>query len=231
MSAVISIKNLGKRYGKNVVLDKVNIDIRNGEFVAIVGKTGCGKTTMLRLVSGLMASFSGTIDIQAKKMGYLFQQPALLPWKTVKENIELYNELHNENMKSEFWINEFGLAEFLNHYPWQLSGGLQQRTALAMILLYDPDILLLDEPFSALDELTREKLNQLILDIWQKTKKTILFVTHNIGEAVFLADRIAVISEGKIREIKINLPRPRNFEIRRTKEFERYAKEIKTRIS
>ena len=227
----IVVSNLMKKFGSNVILDNVNLTVKKKEFVALVGTSGCGKTTLLRSISGLTNdSHSGSI-ICKRKIGYLFQQPAILPWKTVKENIELYNTLHNESRDSSFWINEMGLNNFLNHYPRELSGGLQQRTALAMILLTDSDILLLDEPFSALDEPTREKLNLLILAVWEKTRKTIIFVTHNIGEAVFLSDKVAILSKGKIEEIKIDLPRPRNFEMKYTKEFGKYVEEIKRKIA
>ncbi len=213
-------------------LGGIDLDIREGEFFAIVGPSGCGKSTFLEIVAGLIKPTSGRIFIDNKPIngpdlnrGIVFQGYALFPWRTVLGNIAYgleekgIPEQKREDICGKY-ITLVGLAGFENHYPYQLSGGMKQRVAIARVLAYDPDILLMDEPFAALDTQTREMLQAEVLRIWNETKKTVLFVTHNIEEAVFLADRIAVMSArpGIIKQIiEVPLVRPR-FEEQRTSE-------------
>lgn len=213
-------------------LGGIDLDIREGEFFAIVGPSGCGKSTFLEIVAGLIKPTSGRIFIDNKPIngpdlnrGIVFQGYALFPWRTVLGNIAYGLEEKGipEQKRKDIcgkYITLVGLAGFENHYPYQLSGGMKQRVAIARVLAYDPDILLMDEPFAALDTQTREMLQAEVLRIWNETKKTVLFVTHNIEEAVFLADRIAVMSArpGIIKQIiEVPLVRPR-FEEQRTSE-------------
>ncbi|WP_174806534.1 ABC transporter ATP-binding protein [Paenibacillus glycanilyticus] len=197
------------RKGREVTaLSQVSFDIHRSEFVSLLGPSGCGKSTLLRLIADLLQPTSGRITIGEeeprevrlkRKFGIVFQSPTLFEWRTVKDNIELPMEVLGLK-KSEYsaissrLIDMVGLAKFKDHYPWQLSGGMQQRVAIARALALDPPILLMDEPFSALDEFTKEKLQLDLLDIQKQTNKTIVFVTHSIPEAVFLSDRVIVMS-------------------------------------
>lgn len=215
-------------------LDNINISVKAGEFVCIIGKTGCGKTTLLRITAGLENPTSGKILIDNnqiigvnKKCTLVFQQYSIFPWFSVIQNIALPLELKGFSKierleKAKEYINLVGLSNFENARPYELSGGMQQRVAIARALAYDPEILLLDEPFGSLDERTRQKLQDLFLKIWDKRKKTIVFVTHNIDEAVTLADRILVMADSPGRvvdEIDIVLKRPRK---RLDEEFTNY---------
>ena len=166
-------------------------------------------------------------------MSLVFQKPVLLPWRTVKQNINLQNELHGKNRKIQEKIDLVGLTGFENHYPKELSGGMQQRAAIARSLVLNPELLLMDEPFGALDETTRNKLNLEILKIWKKLKPTIIFVTHSLSEAVFLSDRVIVLSNrpAKIKDIiKIDLKRPRKLEVKETMKFQKYIKCLREKI-
>ncbi len=211
-------------------LGGINLEIREGEFFAIVGPSGCGKSTFLEIVAGLTKPTSGSIYIDGRPVdspdhnrSIVFQGYALFPWRTVMENIAYgLEEKGVPKPKRKTICNEYislvGLGGFEEHYPYQLSGGMKQRVAIARALAYDPDILLMDEPFAALDAQTREILQAEVLRIWNGTKKTVIFVTHNIEEAVFLADRIAIMSArpGIIKHIiEVQLSRPR-FEEQRT---------------
>jgi NitT/TauT family transport system ATP-binding protein len=217
-------------------LKDVNLDIRQGEFVSLVGPSGCGKTTLLRTVADLQQPTSGTVSVRGqtpreirlqKKYGIVFQSPVLYEWRTVRRNVCMPMELmglpkkHRTETVTEM-LEMVGLYNFGKRYPHELSGGMQQRVGIARALAVKPEILLMDEPFSALDEFTKEKLNEDLLTIWTKTNKTILFVTHNISEAVFLSDRIVVLSPrpGRVSAIvDIPLPRPRHISIKETPEF------------
>ncbi|NIK70067.1 ABC transporter ATP-binding protein [Paenibacillus sp. BK720] len=197
------------RKGREVTaLSQVSFDIHRSEFVSLLGPSGCGKSTLLRLIADLLQPTSGRITIGEeeprevrlkRRFGIVFQSPTLFEWRTVKDNIELPMEVLGFK-KSEYsaiskqLIDMVGLTNFKDHYPWQLSGGMQQRVAIARALALDPPILLMDEPFSALDEFTKEKLQLDLLDIQKQTSKTIVFVTHSIPEAVFLSDRVIVLS-------------------------------------
>ncbi len=220
--------------GKSVALDGINLEIRDREFFAIVGPSGCGKSTFLEIVAGLVRPTSGRIYIDGAPItgpdhnrGIVFQGYALFPWRTVMGNVAYgleekgVSQHDKENICREY-ISLVGLSGFENHYPHELSGGMKQRVAIARALAYNPDILLMDEPFAALDAQTREVLQNEVLRIWNETKKTVLFVTHNIEEAVFLADRIAIMSgrPGAIKKvIEIPLLRPRSEEQRLTQDF------------
>lgn len=223
-------------------LNDVSIDIKKGEFVSLVGPSGCGKTTLLRIIADLLEPTSGTVSIggytpsEARKeqmYGIVFQNAVLYDWRTIKRNVMLPLEILRAPNKSEIadeMLELVGLKNFAKQYPFQLSGGMQQRVGIARALAMKPKILLMDEPFSALDEFTREKLNEDLLDIWHKTNKTVVFVTHNIAESVFLSDKVCVLSPhpGRLsRIVDITLPRPRTREMRNTKEFYDLVAEIR----
>jgi NitT/TauT family transport system ATP-binding protein len=217
-------------------LTGVSLDIQKGEFISLLGPSGCGKTTLLRIVANLLKPTSGEVLIEGnttesarlnRKYGMVFQSPVLYEWRTVRKNIELPLELmklkkEDRKARGEKMLDLVGLTKFADHYPHQLSGGMQQRVGIARALAIRPEILLMDEPFSALDEFTIEKLHEDLLRIWSKTNKTVIFVTHNIAEAVFLSDRVCVLSPhpGRLSAVvDITLPRPRTKEIKDTIEF------------
>ena len=237
----IMLKDIGMVYRTNdgrdvTALTGVTLDIEKGEFVSLVGPSGCGKTTLLRIIADLLTPSSGEIKISGeaphdarlkRRYGIVFQNAVLYEWRTVKKNIMLPLEimhvpLKEQTERAEKMLELVGLTEFANHYPHQLSGGMQQRVGIARALAIQPEILLMDEPFSALDEFTREKLHIDLLKIWRKTNKTIVFVTHNIQESVFLSDKICVLSPhpGRLSAVvDVNLPRPRTMEMKNTQEF------------
>jgi len=225
----IEIESLGKAYrlGKEVLvaLRDVSLDVRSGEFVSLVGPSGCGKSTLLNIVAGVVAKSNGRVRIDGKDLtgpsrrtGMMFQSPVLLPWRTNLENvllpIEVFGLQREDYLDKALKLLELvGLGAFAVRYPSELSGGMKQRVAICRMLLCDPTVLLMDEPFSALDEMSREFMNLELLRIWDELRNTVLFVTHNIGEAVFLSDRVVVMSPrpGRIsRVIPIDLPRPRS---------------------
>jgi len=205
-------------------LSSITLGVADSEFVSVLGPSGCGKTTLLRIVAGLEAPTSGTIILDGEKiegpsprMAMIFQEYSLYPWMTVINNIEFGLEMRGmkreERREKAFkYLDIVGLGEFADRYPYELSGGMRQRVAVARALAVDPHILLMDEPFGALDAQTRNMLQRELLDIWEKTRKTILFVTHSVDEAVFLSDRIVILTSrpGRVKEIvPIDLPRPR----------------------
>lgn len=217
-------------------LKDVHLNIKEGEFVSLLGPSGCGKTTLLRSIADLQEVSSGIISVKGRtpkeirlsqKYGIVFQSPVLYEWRTVRRNICLPMEVIGLSKKErtrriDEVLELVGLTKFGNKYPHQLSGGMQQRVGIARALALDPEILLMDEPFSALDEFTKEKLHMDLLNIWQKTKKTILFVTHNIQESVFLSDNVVVLSPhpGRVSAVvDINLPRPRGLDCKNSTEF------------
>lgn len=236
----IQLDNVGMVYrsnGKEVTaLTGVSLDIKRGEFISLLGPSGCGKTTLLRIVADLLQPTQGSVQVNgtdtrtarlAKKYGMVFQSPVLYEWRTVQKNVELPLELmklskEERESRSQKMLDLVGLSNFAGHYPQQLSGGMQQRVGIARALALRPEILLMDEPFSALDEFTKEKLQEDLLRIWSKTNKTVLFVTHSIAEAVFLSDRICVLSPhpGRLSAVvDVNLPRPRTADMRSSPEF------------
>jgi NitT/TauT family transport system ATP-binding protein len=237
---VIQLDGVGKRFvtrgGDEVVaLTDVSLEIKPNEFVCLVGPSGCGKSTLLRLVAGLLAPSAGTVTIGGSRVtepradtGIVFQAPTLLPWATVLDNVlfpvDMMGKLDDAaRRRARALLDLVGLAGFEGKYPRELSGGMQQRAGICRALVHDPDILLMDEPFGALDALTREELTMEVLRIWREQPKTILFVTHSIPEAVLLADRVVVMSArpGRISEvIEVALPRPRDFDMEARHEFQ-----------
>ena len=246
----IMMKNIGMTYQTSTntdvtALTNVTMNIHKGEFVSLLGPSGCGKTTLLRIIADLLVPTTGEITVGGKtpkdarlkrKYGIVFQGAVLYDWRTVKKNIMLPLEImhlpkRDCEERAEKMLELVGLKDFAKHYPRQLSGGMQQRVGIARALAIQPEILLMDEPFSALDEFTREKLHEDLLRIWRKTNKTIVFVTHNIQESAFLSDRVCVLSPhpGRISAlIDIDLPRPRTMEMKSTLEFTEYVAKIRS---
>ena len=224
------------RSGRHVAVESASMTVPAGQFVALVGPSGCGKTTLLNVLAGLLDPASGRALIDnvevsgvSNDVGYLFQRDALLPWKTVIENVQLplrYRGVpaSEARERAQVWLERVRLAGFEEHYPHQLSGGMRKRVALATIFVYSPRVLLMDEPFSALDVQTRNLMENELLEIWSITKPTVLFVTHDLEEAIGLADRVVVFTAGPGRikaDYDIELPRPRELtEIRFTSAFE-----------
>jgi NitT/TauT family transport system ATP-binding protein len=230
--------------GKVDALSKVNLQIADGEFVSFIGPSGCGKTTILRLIADLQQPTLGSLLVNgmsaeqarlARAYGYVFQAPALFPWRTIEKNLKLPLEVmgfsdSEQQQRAARYLALVNLTGFERKFPWQLSGGMQQRVSIARALSFDPDLLLMDEPFGALDEIVRDHLNEQLLQLWGKTKKTVLFVTHSIPEAVFLSTRIVVMSPrpGRIIDvIDCDFPRQRTLEIRETPEFLKVAQRVR----
>jgi NitT/TauT family transport system ATP-binding protein len=241
----INIRNLRKIYptqtGEICAIQDVTFDVFRGEFITLVGPSGCGKTTLLKIISGLLTKTDGDLTFSTEEnfdprrdVGMVFQRPVLLKWRSIVDNVLLPVEilrLRREPFypKALELLKLVGLEGFEKSYPNELSGGMQQRASISRALIHNPQLLLMDEPFGALDALTREKMNLEILRIWQETQKTVLFVTHGIQEAVFLADRVIVLSARPARMVKaieVNLPRPRTMEIKAEKEFGKLCLEI-----
>ena len=224
-----------------IALKDFSLEVGRGEFVSIVGPSGCGKSTFLNLLLGLIKPDSGEMKLDGtpitgpgQERAMVFQEFGLLPWRTVRANVELGLELKGmptpqRAERAAELINLVGLKDFARHYPHELSGGMKQRVGLARALATEPEVLLMDEPFAALDAQTRDLMQMELLQIWEHTKKTVLFVTHSIEEAAYLSDRVIVLTArpGRTKDIlKIDLPRPRDYEMRLTPEFN----EIKSRI-
>jgi len=215
-------------------LDRVSLEVHEGEFLAVVGPSGCGKSTLLRLIAGLLSPLSGGVFLNHKEvkgaqteLGIVFQSPVLLEWRTVLDNVLLQLELRGMDPgpyrgRAQALLAQVGLGEFADRYPRELSGGMKQRAAIVRALIHDPPLLLMDEPFGALDALTREQMRIDLEALWATTRKTVVFITHSIDEAVLLADRVLVMSPrpGRIeRDIPVALPRPRGLEARKRAEF------------
>jgi NitT/TauT family transport system ATP-binding protein len=217
-------------------LEGIDLDVGQGEFVSLIGPSGCGKSTLLRIVGDLISPSTGTVTVNGKTAegarrdrdyGMVFQAPVLFDWRTVEDNVKLPLEILGQDAatrtkRAREMLELVELGDFLKHHPYQLSGGMQQRVAIARALAFQPSILLMDEPFGALDEMTRERMNSEVLRIWERTGTTILFVTHSIPEAVFLSSRVVVMSArpGRITKIiDIDLPRPRNEDTRETRRY------------
>jgi NitT/TauT family transport system ATP-binding protein len=230
--------------GKVDALSNVNLQIADGEFVSFIGPSGCGKTTMLRVIADLQQPTSGALLVNGmsaeqarleRRYGYVFQAPALFPWRTIEKNLKLPLEImgfsdSEQQQRAARYLALVNLTGFERKFPWQLSGGMQQRVSIARALSFDPALLLMDEPFGALDEIVRDHLNEQLLQLWDKTGKTVLFVTHSIPEAVFLSTRIVVMSPrpGRIIDvIDCNFPRDRTLEIRETPEFLKIAQRVR----
>jgi NitT/TauT family transport system ATP-binding protein len=230
--------------GKVEALSNVGLQVAEGEFVSFIGPSGCGKTTMLRVIADLQQPTSGTLLVNgmsaeaarlARSYGYVFQAPALLPWRTIEKNLKLPLEIMGfseaeQQKRVAHYLSLVNLTGFERKFPWQLSGGMQQRVSIARALSFDPALLLMDEPFGALDEIVRDHLNEQLLQLWRTMGKTVLFVTHSIPEAVFLSSRIVVMSPrpGRIIDvIDCNFPPDRSLEIRETPEFLKIAQRVR----
>ncbi len=239
--AVIELEKVKMLYESKVArreavlaLEDASFDVREGEFVALVGPSGCGKSTILKLVSGLMPPTAGAVRVNGHEvrgpqpdLGIVFQMPVLMEWRRVIDNILLpievleYNDTDYKNRAQDL-VDLVGLRGFEDRYPFELSGGMQQRVSICRSLIHDPPGLIMDEPFSALDEMTRDHMNVELQRIWLERRKTVLYITHSISESVFLADRVAVMSPrpGRIlKVVDIRFPRPRSLRVRATQEF------------
>src|SRR3954447_25977731 len=238
---VVRLAGVSKAFSRDgtvvtTALSGIDLDIARGEFVSLIGPSGCGKSTLLRVIGDLISPSAGSATVNGKSAsqarrdrdyGMVFQAPVLFDWRTVEDNVKLPLEILGQDAatrtkRAREMLDLVELGEFLKHHPYQLSGGMQQRVAIARALAFQPSILLMDEPFGALDEMTRERMNGEVLRIWERTGTTILFVTHSIPEAVFLSSRVVVMSArpGRIADvIPIDLPQPRNDQ---TRESERY---------
>lgn len=230
--------------GEVQALSNVDLDIAEGDFVSFIGPSGCGKTTLLRVIADLEQPTSGTILVNGvapekarldRHYGYIFQGAALYPWRTIERNVALPLEIMGyaaaeRRKRVAHYLELVNLSGFERKYPWQLSGGMQQRASIARALSFEPALLLMDEPFGALDEIVRDHLNEQLLRLWNQTKKTVVFVTHSIPEAVFLSTKIVVMSPRPGRVIDIvdcNFPRERALEIRETPEFIKIAQRVR----
>ena len=243
----IELRGVGKtfisREGERVVaLESVSLTVREGEFISILGPSGCGKSTLLRIIAGLLRPTDGSVLLRGeavrgprREVGIVFQSPVLFPWWTVLQNVMLAVEVlglprEEYRQRAISLLGMMGLSGFENSFPFELSGGMQQRVAIARALLHDPDVLLMDEPFGALDAITRERMDLELLSLWHAKRKTVVFVTHSIPEAVFLADRVAVMTPrpGRVAGlVEIGLPRPRTLEMMESDELGKYARECR----
>jgi NitT/TauT family transport system ATP-binding protein len=236
----ITFEKISRTFGDYTAVDGIDLEIATGKFVSVVGPSGCGKSTLLNLAAGLIPPSRGEVSIFGKPLtglnrraAYMFQQDALLPWKTVLENVGLglrFRGTFSEE-KAQQWVDRVGLAAFADKFPSQLSGGMRKRVAMAQCWIVDPDILLMDEPFSALDIHTRMRMEGELLDLWTGSPKTVLFVTHDLEEALSLSDEVVVLSAGPASHIiarhAIDLPRPRNLmDIRTDPHFAKLYSEI-----
>jgi len=236
------VRKVYRKDGREMpVLDVGRFAAREGEFITIIGPSGCGKSTFLHIMGGFIPADAGAIRVYGQAVngpgpdrGMMFQEFALFPWKTVAGNVAWGLEVQGMPKAQvapivQKYLEIMGLADFRNHYPAEISGGMKQRTALARVLAFDPKVLLMDEPFGALDAQTRETMQEEVTRLWERTRKTIVFVTHDIEEAVFLGDRVIVLSArpGRIREeVRIDLPRPRSLEVKKSMQCHEYRNRI-----
>ena len=246
MTGFIHLAGVRKLYRRGreefLAVSDVTFDVAKGELVSLVGPSGCGKTTVLKILAGLHSADSGTVQIgsaehpfdPARDIGMVFQQPLLLKWRRILDNVILPAEILGLPMRearerARGLLALVGLTGFEEKYPYELSGGMQQRAAIARALVHDPQLILMDEPFGALDALTREKMNLELLRIWEESGKTIVFVTHGIGEAVFLGTRVVVLTAGPARmadNFTVTLPHPRTLDIKTQEDFGAYTRRI-----
>jgi len=245
-SPYIEFVGVHKTFGTDadavIALADVNLAVRRGEFVSIVGPSGCGKSTLVRCVAGLETITGGTIQVHGEvidgppdKLGMVFQRDVLADWRDILDNVLLVSEIRRLDRRASErraldLLTLFGLGDFIHRRPWELSGGMRQRAAICRALVDDPELLLMDEPFGALDAMTRDQLNVELQRIWLNSRKTVLFITHGIAEAVFLSDRVVMMSRNPgrvIEEIVIDLPRPRPLSIRDVPEFTAYVAKIR----
>jgi putative hydroxymethylpyrimidine transport system ATP-binding protein len=246
-SSVLKINDLSYSFPseKKEIFQNLSIDVKKGEFVSVIGASGSGKSTLFKLITGLLEPDQGQIWINDKlamrrlgKVGFMPQKDLLLPWRSVIDNVSLPLELTKENKKQRLieineWLSRFGLGGYENAYPHELSGGMRQRVAFLRTLMTGRDLLLLDEPFGALDSLTKRKMHRWLLELWGDLKKTVLFITHDLEEAILLSDRIYLLSSTEsepIQEMKIKLPRPRSSELIYQAEFIAMRKELECLI-
>jgi NitT/TauT family transport system ATP-binding protein len=246
VSPCVDIRDGGKVYrskrGDVVALQDVTLTIEDGEFVSLLGPSGCGKSTMLKCVAGLEALTSGALIVRGEPvdgpppgLGMVFQRDLLLDWRTILDNVLIMAEFQGLDRREQrpraiALLERFGLAGFIDRHPWELSGGMRQRAAICRALLTEPQLLLMDEPFGALDAMTRDDLNVELTRIWQTSKRTVLFVTHSIAEAIFLSDRVVVMSPspGRVQElVTIDLARPRALSVQSTPEFAAYVSHLR----
>jgi putative hydroxymethylpyrimidine transport system ATP-binding protein len=237
---MLSINKLSYSFGEErAIFDQISLDVNPGEFVSVIGVSGSGKSTLFKLITGLLAPEQGEILIKGQQtgkragsVGYMPQKDLLLPWRTVVDNVLLPIEIAKESKQRKLpevreWLDRFGLAAYENAYPGELSGGMRQRVAFLRTLMTGKDLLLLDEPFGALDSLTKRKMHSWLLGLWGELQKTVLFITHDLEEAILLSDRIYVLKGDRgVQEVKVNLPRPRNAELIYESEFIRMRKEL-----
>src|SRR5229473_2634946 len=239
----VSLRGVTKAYGNGVMaLGPLDLDVRQGEFVSLLGPSGCGKSTALRLIAGLNAPTSGMVRVSRRadrsraghSIGFVFQEPTLMPWTSVHENVRLPLKLARApaaeaNARVGDVLMQVGLSEFAEAYPRELSGGMKMRVSLARALVTDPDILLMDEPFAALDEITRFRLNNDLLALWRNLRKTIIFVTHSVFESVYLSQRVIVMTPrpGRLSaEFGIDTPEPRGEDFRTSAEYAGYCRKV-----
>jgi NitT/TauT family transport system ATP-binding protein len=242
----VSLRGVSKTYDSGVAaLGPIDLDVRKGEFVSLLGPSGCGKSTALRLIAGLSAATSGAVRVSdniaraGRSIGFVFQEPTLMPWTSVRENVRLPLKLaHVPREQADARVGEalaqVGLAEFEGAFPRELSGGMKMRASLARALVTDPDILLMDEPFAALDEITRFKLNNDLLALWRKLHKTVVFVTHSVFESVYLSQRLVVMTPrpGRIAaEFRIDAAEPRGEEFRSSVEYVAHCREVSVALA
>jgi len=236
-SSIVSLHNVGKTFESGTVaLDGLSLAVRNGEFVSLLGPSGCGKSTALRIIAGLSAPSAGAAGWPAGsgKIGFVFQEPTLMPWADVAANVQLPLKLaHADETQSRAAVRQalerVGLAEFADAFPRELSGGMKMRTSIARALVTEPQLLLMDEPFAALDEITRFKLNNDLLTLWRELRRTVIFVTHSVFESVYLSQRIVVMTPrpGRVAaEIKIDAPYPRDERFRTSADYAGYCRQV-----
>ena len=241
----VRLRGVGKAFGTGTVaLDRIDLDVRSGEFLSLLGPSGCGKTTALRIMAGLSEASRGTViwpgGAEARRgIGFVFQEPTLMPWTSVRENVRLPLKLSHApatdaDSRIEEVLAQVGLAEFADAYPRELSGGMKMRVSLARALVTDPDILLLDEPFAALDEITRFRLNNDLLALWRKLHKTVIFVTHSVFESVYLSQRVVVMTArpGRIgSEFRIDALEPRGEEFRTSADYAGFCRTVSSALA
>ena len=249
-SALLDVRNITKRFatgdGEIVAVDDVSFSVAPGEFVSIIGPSGCGKSTLFNIIGGLTGDYAGSVTVEGATIsgthpaiGMVFQEESTFPWRTVEDNVafplEIAGVAKAKRMeRAAHFIALVGLQGFERRYPSELSGGMRQRVAITRSLVHDPAMLLMDEPFGALDAMTREHMNLELQRIWIEKKKTVLFITHSIPEAVFLADRVLVMTArpGRLLDnVRVDLARPRALEVMNTPEFGRYVKEIRAQFN
>ncbi len=242
-SFAVRLRGVTKTYDSGVMaLGPLDLDVGSGEFVSLLGPSGCGKSTALRIIAGLAAASTGTVELAhhdverrgSHRIGFVFQEPTLMPWATVRDNVRLPLKLArtpaaDADARIDAALDQVGLADFASAYPRELSGGMKMRVSLARALVTDPDILLMDEPFAALDEITRHRLNDDLLNLWWRERFTAVFVTHSVFESVYLSQRVIVMTArpGRIgAEFRITSPEPRGEEFRTSAEYAAFCREV-----